>query len=214
MFKDRFSTTKQKAIWQKQLFDAKQGTDTVDAYVTCFKQLQIRVDPDGNFPPQFLLQLFIQGLRPEYSVNVQATEPADLNTAITSARRWETGRVMANPHGDTDNAIKKLTDQIAQLSINLAQQQTKPTLLAETNPRNQSWQNQKQDDKCYYCGRRGHFIADCRIRENDRRQNSDSYKNRDRDNRNNYNRDQARNSNRSRSRSRDNNNQNYDSRKS
>ena len=80
-------TPRQKVTWQKQLFDIKQGSDNVDTYVNKFKKLQARVDPTAVFSSTFITQLFIQGLRPEYAVNVQASEPANLATAITTARR-------------------------------------------------------------------------------------------------------------------------------
>lgn len=54
LFKDKFSTTKQKATWQKQLFEIKQGPDTVDTYVSKFKQLQNRVDPGNHLPATLL----------------------------------------------------------------------------------------------------------------------------------------------------------------
>ena len=63
----------------------------MDAYITRFKKLQARVDPTNAFPDDFILQLFIQGLRPEYAIGVQAGAPADLNAAITAARNWENG---------------------------------------------------------------------------------------------------------------------------
>ena len=85
MFRERFCTPKQKATWQQQLFAIQQRTDTVDTYVNRFKQLKERVDPNNNFPNPFLVQLFIQGLQPEYSVNIQASEPEDLLAAITTA---------------------------------------------------------------------------------------------------------------------------------
>ena len=85
MFRERFCTTQQKATWQKQLFAIQQDTNTVDIYINRFKQLKEQVDTTNNFSATFLTQLFIQGLRPEYSVNVQASEPADLTVAITVA---------------------------------------------------------------------------------------------------------------------------------
>ena len=80
IFRERFSTPKQKATWQQQLFAIQQGTDTVDTYVNKFKQLKERVDPDNAFPANFLVQLFIQGLKPEYAINVQASEPVNLTS--------------------------------------------------------------------------------------------------------------------------------------
>ena len=86
LFKEKFSTSRQKATGQKQLFEIKQGTDTVDTYVSRFKRLYHRIeDPDNPLPGALLVQFFIQGLRPEYAVNVQAAEPANLNAAITEA---------------------------------------------------------------------------------------------------------------------------------
>ena len=163
LFKERFMTPRQKVTWQKQLFDIKQGSDNVDTYVNKFKKLQARVDPTAVFPPTFITQLFIQGLRPEYAVNVQASEPANLATAITTARRWETGKLLASPTTDADQAIKQLTDQIAQLSINLAQKTPIPNSVhyAET-PTTAS--RIRQPPTCHYCGRVGHFVAQCRTK--------------------------------------------------
>jgi len=45
------------------------------------------VDPDNVFPADFVKQLFIQGLHPEYSVNVQAAVPNTLDNAIEVALR-------------------------------------------------------------------------------------------------------------------------------
>ena len=89
-----------------------------------------RVNPANDFPAAFITQLFIQGLRPEYAINVQAAVLANLDAAILSAQQWETGHVMASPqtNNGTDQAIKQLTDQIAQLSINLAQKLTPTTV--------------------------------------------------------------------------------------
>ena len=71
IFREKFSTTKQKATWQKQLFEIKQGPDTVDTYISCFKHLRGRVDPREVFPAPVMIQFFIQGLRPEYAMNVK-----------------------------------------------------------------------------------------------------------------------------------------------
>ena len=87
MFKAQFSTTKQKAIWQKQLFDIKQVTNSINAYVNRFRSLRGKVNPASVFSVAFVVQLFIQRLRPEYAINVQASEPATLNDAITTAHR-------------------------------------------------------------------------------------------------------------------------------
>src|SRR5260364_154961 len=131
IFKGKFSTTKQKATWQKQLFEIKQGTDTVDTYISCFKRLRGRVDPNEVFPAPVMIQFFIQGLRPEYAMNVQAAEPETLDYAIAEARKWETGRIMISDHNanDTNKAIERLTEQIAKLSINLAEKQAALLLL-------------------------------------------------------------------------------------
>ena len=62
VFRAHFYTTKQRALWQKQLFEIKQGTDSVDTYVNRFRELKKRVDAGNVFPANFLIQLFIQGL--------------------------------------------------------------------------------------------------------------------------------------------------------
>ncbi|KAF0557785.1 hypothetical protein F8M41_012244 [Gigaspora margarita] len=76
-----------------------------------------------------MIQFFIQGLCPEYAMNIQAAEPETLDAAIAEARKWETGRVITSDHNanDTNKAIERLTEQIAELSINLAKKQAAPT---------------------------------------------------------------------------------------
>ena len=77
----------------------------------------------------------------------------------------------SNTNTETDQAIKQLTDQIAKLSINLAQQQQPPqpqpqsTNYAATP--NTSRPQAKNSCRCYYCGHTGHFIAECRTRQAD-----------------------------------------------
>ena len=44
------------------------------------------MDPAKAFPIAFVIQCFIQGLRLKYVINVQASELATLNNAITTAR--------------------------------------------------------------------------------------------------------------------------------
>lgn len=173
LFRVRFHTPKQKALWQKQFFEIKQGDASVDAYVNQFRTLKKKIDRGNVFPDTFITQLFIQGLRPEYAINVQASEPADLAAAITSAKQWETGHLMASQNQQgTDQAIKTLTEQIAQLSINLAQKQpvvSKETHYVET-PR-----PTHTGLTCFYCGNTGHMIAKCRIKQEDQRRERQKY---------------------------------------
>ncbi|CAG8671092.1 9644_t:CDS:2, partial [Paraglomus brasilianum] len=187
LFKEKFSTTKQKAAWQKQLFEIKQGTDTVDTYVSRFKQLKGHVDPLNNFPAAVMIQFFIQGLRPEYAMNVQAAEPANLGAAITEARKWETGRMMASEHNanNTNQAIERLTEQIAKLSINLAEKQAAPpttTSVYYTDQNKDRPQSNAGNATCYYCGQKGHFIWNCHTRYQDNRKDYQGYQSRGRSN--------------------------------
>src|SRR6185437_5322970 len=192
LFKAHFYTTKQKALWQKQLFDIKQGpTETVDGYVNRFHTLQRKVDPDNVFLADFVKQLFIQGLHHEYLVNVQAAVPNTLANAIEVALCWETGKLMTTSITNTDQAIQQLTDQIAKLSINLAQTQTTPTSAINYANNRAQTPRMKEPPICYYCGCTGHFIRDCNSRKQDQRQESNSRRNNNnnRNRNNNQNRD-------------------------
>jgi hypothetical protein len=166
LFKDRFSTARQKAKWQQQFFDLKQGSDTVDAYIAKFKRLNEKV-PD--LPETFQIQHFIKGLRPEFAMPVQASAPENLAEAIDTSRLWETGKFITSDT-DTKDAIAQLTDQIAKLSINLAQQQQsqpqKPAYTAESKPT-----QSKTKARCFYCGNPGHYIADCYKKKADDQKN-------------------------------------------
>ncbi|RIB14214.1 hypothetical protein C2G38_2195754 [Gigaspora rosea] len=84
------------------------------------RQLKLALDPTGAFPEAVIIQFFIQGLQPEYAMNVQAAKPAELDDTITEARKWET-------------AIEHLTEQIAKFSINLAEKQAAPSTPTQEN---------------------------------------------------------------------------------
>jgi len=200
-FKTRFSDMKQKASWQQQLFEIKQGADTIDAYATRFKDLSEKVT---GLPNDFILQLFIKGLRSEFAMPVQASGPANLDTAITTAKQWETGKFVASSEPDV---MAQLTDQIAKLNINLAQQQQpRPVYTTETK-----FNSSKTTAVCYYCGKPGHFMADCRKRQYDSRNKNrgkprkNNFNNNNQNRRNNYNNNYNNNNNYNRS----NNNNNY-----
>ncbi|CAG8825870.1 43115_t:CDS:2 [Gigaspora margarita] len=46
------------------------NTDTVDIYISHFKQLKGRVNPNNVFSASVMIQFFIQELCPEYAMNV------------------------------------------------------------------------------------------------------------------------------------------------
>src|SRR5260363_190691 len=117
---------------------------------------------------------------------------------MDTARKWEIGKLIASPNTDTDKAIKQLTDQIAQLSINLAQKQQPANLSVNYAVSSKQANPIKQPPICHYCGRTEHFIAHCRTKKND--QNRERGRNRQSNNNNN----RQRNSYRNRSRGRDN----------
>ena len=135
-------------------------------------------------------------------MNVQASEPANLATAITAARRWETGKLLAyNSASTTDKAIEHLTEQLNRLNINLLEKQTtpysKPIYYADNNSDNRT-SNQPRDMTCYYCGYKGHFIRDCHMRKDDQRRESSRRDSRSYNNNNrSYDRSRSRNQNNS-----------------
>ena len=87
---------------------------------------------------------------------------------------------------ETDQAIKQLTDQIAQLSINLAQQQQLSSSVASVNYAEASTQapQLKQPLTCFYYRHTGHFISNCITKKKDRKHRQSSYDRRP--NRNSY----------------------------
>src|ERR1043165_4420942 len=78
---------------------------------------------------------------------------------------------------ETDQAIKQLTDQIAQLSINLAKKQQPSLSAASVNYAEAPTQapQLKQPPTCFYCGRTGHFISNCITKKRDRERSQNSY---------------------------------------
>ncbi|CAG8771355.1 10177_t:CDS:2, partial [Racocetra persica] len=65
-----------------------------------------------------IVQFFIQGLRPEYAMNIQAAKPNDLNYSIEEAPSEDNTNSNKN-----DQAIAHFTEQIAKLNINLTEKQ-------------------------------------------------------------------------------------------
>ncbi|CAG8638625.1 3944_t:CDS:2 [Dentiscutata heterogama] len=96
LFIDKFCTTQQKTIWQQQFFNLKQRSDSVDAYIAKFKNLNQK-----------------------YAMPVQAAGLDNIDIIINAARNWETGKHITASETDTKEAIARLTDQIAQLSFKL-----------------------------------------------------------------------------------------------
>ena len=89
---------------------------------------------------------------------------------------------MSKPTTDTDQAIKQLTEQIAQLSINLAAKQQEPQTSVNYADAPQQARTIKQPPTCHYCGRTGHFIANCNTRKKDESQHSSHSHHNNRDN--------------------------------
>src|ERR1041384_3908296 len=111
---------------------------------------------------------------------------------------------MSKPTSDTDQPIKQLTKQIAQLSINFAAKQQEPSVSVNYANALQQAQKIKQPPTCYYCGCTGHFIANCNTRKKDESQYSSCSRYNNRDNWRSRSRSHSRdNSNRNRSRTQD-----------
>ena len=73
--------------------------------------------------------------------------------------------MVSHHNQETAQAIKTLTEQIAQLSINLAQKQP---IVKETNYA-KSPRPPRTSATCYYCGKNGHFITQCQVKREDQR---------------------------------------------
>src|SRR5690242_2451275 len=96
---------------------------------------------------------------------------------------------MTTPSTNTDQAIQQLTNQIAKLSINLAQIQTTTTPSSVNYADNYAQTpRMKEPPICYYCGHTGHFIYDCNSRKQDQGSNSRRNNNNNNYNNNNNNR--------------------------
>ncbi len=122
----RFESEAQATHYYNQYLTLKQApTQTVDDYANRFLNLKRKVDPNNNTPVAYVILKFVQGLVSQLMTITYASNPADLQTAINTAKRLEGGLSLATQH---QNAYS-LEEKVVQLSEQLLAMQGQP----ETN---------------------------------------------------------------------------------
>ena len=150
LFKRRFANETRVNQWYHELVTLRQGTnESVDNYATKFQKLVTRVGLT-DAPQQ--KRMFLMGLLPSLTPLVYSTNPADVATAITTARQVEMGYSYATgiapiqstvtpsshvitttiptiPPANVNSDVDELTKKLEQLTINYANLST--ALLAQ-----------------------------------------------------------------------------------
>ncbi|CAG8819697.1 5882_t:CDS:1, partial [Racocetra persica] len=97
----------------------------MDAYAIKFKKLLSRVDPEESLLAQYIIRMFLSGLKEKTATFVAVTSPGNINEAIVAARKIEAGEYYGvyTPEATVisdkkDEIIEALVKQVQQLSVN------------------------------------------------------------------------------------------------
>ncbi|CAG8592867.1 28848_t:CDS:2, partial [Racocetra persica] len=164
-----FATPEKQHKWHIQLNSLAQlENEKVDAYATKFKKLLSRVDPTNSLPDQYIVRMFLSGLKGKTATFVAVTSPNSLNEAIAAARKVEAGEYYGTHLHETpvtpdkkDELIEALVKQVQQLSVNYVaatNQQEKDTREKE---RYKEISKPRKEIVCYRCGEKGHIARYC-----------------------------------------------------
>ena len=152
-FKDQFLSAAMKSKWKHELKALKQGQDQpvedlVNAFRVYFRKL-------GISDEETRLEYLTDGLLPQYRVRLLREKPSSFSAAYHLAleeeailRDYPLPASNGSSHGDeTDSAIRQLTNQLQELTINfIAQKKSSPG---------------KKQIVCYRCQEVGHLARHC-----------------------------------------------------
>lgn len=164
-----FATPEKQHKWQIQLNNLAQlENEKVDAYAIKFKKLLSQVDPEDSLPAQYIIRMFLSGLKGKTATFVAVTSPGNLNEAIVAARKVEAGEYYGTHTHEAsmtpdkkDEIIEALVKQVQQLSVNYVtanNQQEKDTRERERYRENPKL---RKEIICYRCGEKGHIARNC-----------------------------------------------------
>ncbi|CAG8509821.1 9230_t:CDS:2 [Scutellospora calospora] len=86
----------------------------VDIYAAKFKRLLGQVDSEDSLLDEFIIRIFLSGLRGKTVTFVAVLEPEDLDKAIVSARRVEVGEYYSRQTPEKTQQ-KKLEEELDNL---------------------------------------------------------------------------------------------------
>ena len=186
-FKKQYCSNFRKAQWKQTLRNHKQKPgETVESYTAKLYELWHRIDPEHKRDESDRIQEFMEGLRPEFIIHVQASMPDTVDKAVDKAKSVEIGLSMnmslsdyslnegylkktnggaiplrhalaINDEPSVEQIIEdKLQRGIDLLASKLLNQQSN----GNNNPRPSS--NSNRDVTCFNCNKKGHMARDCR----------------------------------------------------
>jgi hypothetical protein len=110
-FKKQYCNNFRKAQWKQKLRNHKQQPgETIESYSAKLYELWHRIDPEGHRDESDRIQEFMEGLRPEFILHVQASMPDTVEKAVDKAKSVEIGLSMNMGLSDyslNDNYLRK-----------------------------------------------------------------------------------------------------------
>jgi hypothetical protein len=118
-------------MWRIELRALIQGQMSVDAYGNKLKALIKRVDVNNNMPDEEKVAIVIAGAAPIYKPFLYASNPNNLDAALTTMRNIETG-ARADMAANGTNAL--LTAKVNELEAQVNALNTNPSYDRRMNP--------------------------------------------------------------------------------
>ncbi|CAG8704512.1 19763_t:CDS:2, partial [Gigaspora rosea] len=88
----KFAPEESQHRWQMELYELQQkDIEKVDIYTTKFQKLLNQVNVNNGFSKDFIIRMFLKGLKGKNAELVNIAAPKNLDDGIAAAKRIETG---------------------------------------------------------------------------------------------------------------------------
>ena len=147
LFLRTFNTVTDKAEAQQKLFNLKQGSRTVEEFVTEFKMLKVLSEVDDNTSMVFFKNALKDVIR--MKIYESGEIPEELNEWIERAK--------AIDYGWRESQLFKTQFKPTQAKTRFMNNQGNRPKLSE-----EEFKKRREEKSCFKCGKKGHFARECR----------------------------------------------------
>ncbi|CAG8848277.1 32914_t:CDS:2, partial [Gigaspora margarita] len=143
--------------------EREKNQERVDMYATKFKRLLSRVNTSNCLPDEYIVRMFLSGLKGMNAALVAVAAPKSLKEAVAAARRVEAGNYYGQYNSEmtkqqkVKNELNEMKKKIDKMALNYAALAHK----LEKGNRGQLSIKEKGAYQYYNCGETGHYSRDC-----------------------------------------------------